>query len=178
MLIAFLILIVIISFIPLVFALNALFSLFRDKVPYVPTPNWAVEWLAANLDLKAGEVVYDLGCGDGRILKALKKNYPDIRAIGYERGWWPFLLAKWNTRGTGVEIRFANFYQADLSDGDVIFCFLIHSVMAKVKNNLQSQLKPGSQVYSFGFRFPDWQPAEEYINPKKPEGSKLRLYKT
>jgi len=178
MLIAFLLLLVVISFIPLVFALNALFSLLRDKVPYVPTPSWAVELLLAKLDLADSAVVYDLGCGDGRILKALKKRNPSIRAIGYEVGWWPVLLAKWRNRNSGIEIRRTDFYKADLSDGDIVFCFLIHSVMKKVKNKLQSELKSGSRIYSFGFSFPDWQPTEEFTSSKKPEGSKLRLYRT
>lgn len=164
------------AIIALIFSLNTLINLFRDKVPYVSTPPWAINWLTGNVQLTT-DVVYDLGCGDARVLTALKKRFPNIHAIGYERNWWPWVLAKFNAHGTGVVIRRANFYQANLRDADVVFCFLIHSVMPKVEQLLRSQLKPGATVYSYGFTFPTWQPVERIANTRNPAGSKINIYK-
>lgn len=188
MLTAFLVVALLGSLIALVFALNTLVSLFRDKVPYVSTPRWAIEWLCANLPLLPEEgvsrsdrgggstVVYDLGCGDARILIAIKRRYPGITAIGIERNWWPFVLAKMRTRGTGVIVRRANFYTADLRDANIVFCFLIHSVMPKVERLLKEQLKSGTTVYSYGFTFPHWQPVRQIQNPRRLQGSKINIY--
>ncbi|MFH0829442.1 MAG: class I SAM-dependent methyltransferase [Candidatus Kerfeldbacteria bacterium] len=197
MLTAFLVLALIGSLVALVLALNTLISLFRDKVPYVSTPRWAIDWLRDNVmqyspllakERGGGEVsppslqgggrgaVYDLGCGDARVLIAIKQRYPTITAIGYERNWWPFILAKARIRGTGVKVYRQNFYQADLRNADVVFCFLIHSVMPKVETLLRSQLAPGATVYSYGFSFPTWKPSRRIENPTRPQGSKLNIY--
>lgn len=175
MLLIFLYLFLLGAIIALIFTLNTTINLFRDKVPYVSTPQWAINWLTQNLNLQS-EICYDLGCGDARVLVALKKRFPHIKAVGYERNWWPFILAKARIRNAGVQIRRANFYEADLRDANIVFCFLIHSVMPKVEQLLRSQLKPGATVYSYGFTFPRWQPADQITNPKNPTGSKVNVY--
>jgi hypothetical protein len=164
------------AIIALVFTLNTMINLFRDKVPYVSTPKWAIDWLTNHLPLTT-EICYDLGCGDARVLIALKKRFPGITAIGYERNWWPLILAKAKIRGTGIIIHRQNFYHADLSDANIVFCFLIHSVMPKVEQLLHSQLQPGATIYSYGFTFPTWQPVERIPNPRNPTGSKINVYR-
>ncbi|MBI4092826.1 MAG: hypothetical protein HY420_02775 [Candidatus Kerfeldbacteria bacterium] len=182
--IVLLLFILIASAVALVLSLNALINIFRDKVPYVSTPKWAIDWLCQHASLllqggvaRSAGVVYDLGCGDARVLIALKKYFPDITAIGYERNWWPYILAKARIRRTGVKVYRRNFYKADLKNADIVFCFLIHSVMPKVENLLRSQLKPGATVYSYGFTFPNWQPTERIANPNNPKGSKINVYR-
>lgn len=177
LLIVILLLILVAALVALVFALNALWSVIRNKVPYVPTPRWAVEWMAKHVGLSENAVVYDLGCGDARVLRALKKAHPSIRAIGYEIAWWPYLLARWRSRGTGVEIRHASYFHADLHDADLIFCFLLDAVMADTETLLRKQLKKGASVYSYGFRFPDWQASEEIRNPRPRGHSSLWVYR-
>lgn len=202
LLLIFLYLFLLAALIALAFSLNTLFNLLRDKVPFVSTPQWAIDWLCANMieqspllskergrgevspppfkgggsPRRRGGVVYDLGCGDARVLIALKQRHPNITAIGYERNWWPFILAKARIRGTGVTVYHRNFYNADLRNADVVFCFLIQSVMPKVETLLQEQLKPGAVVYSYGFTFPNWKPARRIENPNRPRGSKINEY--
>lgn len=161
----------------LVFAVNALWNFFRFKVPFVATPHWVIGWLVENLHPREGSIVYDLGCGDARVLAALKRRFPSIQAIGYEHSWWPYLLAKVQTHRSGIEIRRTDFYSADLRDANVVFCFLITSVMPRVEALLRSSLKPGAVVYSYGFRFPNWRPSEEIANPRRPHGSRLLVYR-
>lgn len=177
MILFFLVCVSVLALIALVFAINSLFRMVTDRVPYVPSSMWAARWLAENLELPANAVIYDLGCGDGRMLVALKKKFPTIRAIGYERSWWPLLLAWFRARPHGVELRAQSFYAADLSDADFVFCFLIDSVMPKLEKKLQAQLRPGICVASYGFTFPTWKPERIIPNPNPKRKSGLYLYR-
>jgi len=165
------------SILALFLALNSLMTMFRDKVPYVSTPDWAVRWMGEHVRLPDGATLVDLGCGDGRVLVGLKQYFPRATMIGYDRQWWPWLLAQWKTRGTGIKIRRQNFYAADLSKVDVVYCFLIHAVMPRVETLLKTKLRPGAMVYSYGFTFPSWEPVERIVNPEKPQGSKINIYR-
>lgn len=149
----------------------------RFRVPYVSTPYWAIEWLKKNVVFPNGAVVYDLGCGDGRVLRTFKKKFPHITAVGYEGSLLPYLLALCRTRGDDITIRFQNFYHADISDADVVFCFLVASKMPKVEQFLRSKLKPGTYVYLYGMRFPNWEPTRVVVNPERADGSKLLVYR-
>ena len=147
------------------------------KVPYAPTPRRHVDQIIDLFDLKPGQKFYDLGCGDGRfIAKATKLG---AVSVGYEispRVYWQtkIRLALANSQ---AKIVFKNFYQADLTDADAVFCFLIDKVMAKVENKLMAELKPGAKVICYGFALPTW-PPEKIIdtNPAKPGSSKVYLY--
>lgn len=166
------------SLIALTFTLNTFYALLKVKVPYVATPDWAIKYIIDNIPFKDGATIYDLGCGDARFLVGLKKKYPNITATGYELAWWPYLNAKQKIRSSHlkIDLKRGNFYNVRLSEADVIFCFLITSVMPRLEKKLLAELKPGSQVISYGFKFPNWKPKEIIANPDKPNGSKINIY--
>jgi hypothetical protein len=166
------------SLIALTFTLNAFYALLKVKVPYVATPNWAIDYIVNKMPFKDGATVYDLGCGDCRFLVALKKKCPNIKATGYELAWWPYLNAKQKIKKSKLVIglKRENFYNVGLSEADIIFCFLITSVMPRLEKKLLAELKPGAQVISYGFKFPNWRPKEIITNPDKPNGSKINIY--
>ncbi|MBI5221305.1 MAG: class I SAM-dependent methyltransferase [Candidatus Magasanikbacteria bacterium] len=137
---------------------GALVTLFIVKVPYVPTPKRNVKLIIDLLELKTGEVFYDLGCGDGRFLiEATKRG---AKAIGFEVSPWAYLRAKFNiwVSGSKAEVFYQNFYQADLSAADAVYCFLIDSVMPKVEEKLKRDLKKGARIICYGFKLPTWPP--------------------
>src|SRR3989344_1368151 len=87
-----------------------LILLLRDqlkvKVPFVPTRKRALAPIVQALEIKPGDVIFDLGCGDGRILRAVSKSVSGIRAVGVERGVIPYLVSSLLNRGTDIETRF------------------------------------------------------------------------
>ncbi|MFH1367214.1 MAG: class I SAM-dependent methyltransferase [Patescibacteria group bacterium] len=174
----FLIIFLIASLIALAFTLNAFYALLKVKVPYVATPDWAIKYIIKNIPFKDGSVAYDLGCGDARFLVALKKKFPNIKATGYELAWWPYLNARQKIRKSrlAIDLKRENFYNVRLSEADVIFCFLIHSIMPRLEKKLLEELKPGALIISYGFKFPNWKPREVIANPDKPNGSKINIY--
>lgn len=124
--------------------------------PFVPTPVKVVERMLKLVGLKPGEVLYDLGSGDGRILIWAAQNY-DIKAVGYEIN--PFLvyLSRQKTRKLGlhekIKIRWGNFFRKNLSDADVILIYLFQVTNNFLEKKFLSELKPGTQIVSLSFTF-------------------------
>src|SRR3989344_9585985 len=118
---------------------GATIALFIVKVPFAPTPQRNVSKIFELLDLKPGEVFYDLGCGDGRfIIEADKRG---AKAVGFEVSPWAYLktcLNIWLNKSQ-AKVYFKNFYHANLSDADAIFNFLVVGVMPKVQEKLAAE---------------------------------------
>lgn len=123
--------------------------------PYVPTLKSQQAIAIELLKLKPGQVFYDLGCGDGRLLKAAAEQGIDV--VGYEIN--PLLAAiSWlrTRRCKGhVKIVCGNFWRANISDADGVFVFLVERHMKRLDKFLSRQLKRRKvQVASYGFQIP------------------------
>jgi SAM-dependent methyltransferase len=147
-------------------------------VPFVPTPNRNIERILDALDIQPGQRVYDLGCGDGRLVIAAATR--GAQTTGFEVSPWAFLRAcvnGWRSHSR-ANIIFGNFYSKPLADADVVFVFLLNTVMPKLETKLRRELKPGTVVGSYGFTFPNWQPEKIIEMPgSSARASKLYLYR-
>ncbi|MDZ7798808.1 MAG: class I SAM-dependent methyltransferase [Patescibacteria group bacterium] len=162
----------------LIFVSNLFYNTIRVKVPYIKTSRWAIKTTLKEINPKKEDKVVELGCGNARVIRAIKKKYPEIKARGYEVAWWPYLKAKQKIKKDNLNIDLIrkNFYNVDLSDSDIIFCFLISSVMPRLEKKLKKELKPGAIVISYIFTFPHW-PAKKVIkNPKRSGASRINIY--
>jgi precorrin-6B methylase 2 len=119
-------------------------------VVYVPTPNDVVAKMLETAGVKKGDVVYDLGCGDARILVTAAKKY-GCRGIGYEIHPGRFQLAKDNVKKNGVEelveIRKQDIFEADLSGATVITLYLLPELNLRLVPQME-KMKPGSRIVS------------------------------
>jgi precorrin-6B methylase 2 len=135
--------------------------------PFDPTPGEIVERMLTLAKLKRGEVLYDLGSGDGRIVIAAAKKF-GTKAVGFEVDPGLIKLARENARQQGVEklveFREQDFLTADLSPASVITLYLSYDGNLAVRPLLMQQLKPGARVVSYTFDMGDWSPkiAESY----------------
>jgi len=137
-------------------------SVFESKkiVPYVPSPEYVVDKMIELAGVKKGDVVYDLGSGDGRIVIAAAKK--GAKAVGFEID--PDLVgeSRANIQKAGVqesaEIRNQDILTVDLSPASVVTMYLLPDVNLKLRPNLLSQLKPGSRIVSHSFDMGDWKP--------------------
>jgi precorrin-6B methylase 2 len=132
----------------------------KKIVPFVPTPQEVVDKMIDLAGVKKGDMVYDLGSGDGRIvITAAKKG---ARAVGFEIDGDLVKESRENIRKAGVqklaEIRQQDILTVDLSQASVVTMYLLPDVNLKLKPNLLSQLKPGSRVVSHAFDMGDWKP--------------------
>ncbi len=121
--------------------------------PYLPTDHPTVRRMIALAEIHPGDVVVDLGCGDGRLLR--EASTLSARAIGYEISVYLFILAKIYGK---AEIHFKNFWTADLQNADVIFCYLGKKAMTRFEKEIWSQLKPGCRVVAQAFPLPNLTP--------------------
>lgn len=106
------------------------------------------------LDLKPGQVVYDLGCGDGRFLVAAAKR--GLKGIGYELNPFIALIAWINTRryGSQVKVKWGNFWNADISRADGIFVFLLDRFMLRLDKKIIAEKKGPLVLVSHAFKIP------------------------
>jgi ribosomal protein L11 methylase PrmA len=116
-------------------------------------------------EVKKSDVVYDLGCGDGRIVIAAAKSY-GAHGVGIDINPDRIREAKENARKAGVEdlVRFeeADLFYADIHEASVVTLFLLTSVNLKLRPKLLSDLKPGTRIVSNTFDMGDWKPEQEF----------------
>ena len=133
----------------------------KKIVPYVPTPQEVVERMLELAQVKKGDVVYDLGSGDGRIVVTAAKKY-GVKAIGFEIDPERIKESAENIKKAGVgdlvEIRQQDIRTVDLSPATVLTMYLLPEVNLMIRPNIWKQMKPGSRVVSHDFDMGDWKP--------------------
>jgi hypothetical protein len=133
----------------------------KKIVPYVPTPQDVVDKMLAMAQVKKGDVVYDLGSGDGRIVVTAAKKY-GVKAIGFEIDPQRIKESHENIKKAGVEklveIRQQDIRTVDLSGASVLTMYLLPEVNMMLRPNIWSQMKAGSRVVSHDFDMGDWKP--------------------
>lgn len=134
-------------------------------VPYVPTKQEVVEEMLRVAGVKAGDVVYDLGCGDGRIVITAAQKF-GATGVGVDLNPQRIKEANANAKAAGVtdKVRFieGDLFDFDFSEANVVTMYLLPSVNLKLRPKLQSELKPGSRIVSHDFDMGDWE-AEKVV---------------
>jgi SAM-dependent methyltransferase len=129
--------------------------------PYVSTPQDVVDRMLTLADVTSKDVVYDLGCGDGRIVITAAKKF-GAHGVGVDID--PALIAesKANARRAGVDdlvtFRVEGALEVDVSPATVVTLYLLTSANLKLRPILTKQLKPGSRIVSLTFGMGDWKP--------------------
>lgn len=130
-------------------------------VPYVPTPQEVVDRMLELAEVKKGDVLYDLGSGDGRIVVTAAKKY-GVKAVGFEIDPQRIKESHENIKKAGVEnlveIRQQDIRTVDLSGASVLTMYLLPEVNLMIRPNIWKQMKPGSRVVSHDFDMGDWKP--------------------
>jgi len=138
-------------------------SFARDQYPdviYVPTPHEVVDDMLRLANVHKGDVLYDLGSGDGRIAIAAAKKY-GIKAVGIDIDPERIREATENAKKAGVtnlvQFRQEDLFKADFRDATVVTLYLLPSLNLKLRPTLL-RMKPGTRVVSHAFSMDDWRP--------------------
>ena len=139
--------------------------------PWVPTSISKVNKMLDLAEVKPDDLVYDLGCGDGRIVVTAAQKY-HARAVGIELDpfrwlWCQGLIVVLGLQDR-VQVHFGDFFKQDLSQADVVTCYLLPETNRKLEEKLLRELKPGTRVVSNTFLFPGIK--------EKAKNGKIRLY--
>lgn len=125
----------------------------EPDVIYVPTPQAVVEKMLEMAEVKKGDVVYDLGCGDGRIVVTAAKKY-GVKAVGYDIDPQRVKEAEANVRSNKVEhlvtIKQEDIFTLDLREASVVTLYLLADLNVRLMPQL-AKLKPGARIVSHDF---------------------------
>jgi SAM-dependent methyltransferase len=129
-------------------------------VPYEPSPPEVVDAMLRLGEVGPGDVVYDLGCGDGRIVIAAAGL--GARAIGVDLDPQRVREARANAKAAGVEdrveFRQGDLFEADVHDATAVMLYLWPHVNLKLRPRLLAQLRPGARIVSHDHDMGDWRP--------------------
>lgn len=127
--------------------------------PWVPTWKRDVRRITALLQLQPDEKFVELGCGNARVCRHLKREQPAAEVTGVELsllqygiGWLQNRLA-----GSGVKMKLENAFKHDLSGYDAVYVFLMPETYQKLRPKFEAELKPGSRIVSYVWPIPGWE---------------------
>jgi len=131
-------------------------------VPYISTPQPVVDAMLRMAEVSRSDMVYDLGCGDGRIVISAARDF-GARGVGIDIDPRRIDEANAAARSAGVSgrVRFAvqDLFQAGFSEASVLALYLFPELNAKLLPKIRAEMRPGSRVVSYQFGIGDWVPA-------------------
>lgn len=124
--------------------------------PWVPSSMNMVHKMLMMAEVGSGDLVYDLGCGDGRMIITAARRY-GAKAVGVEidplRYLWCRMLIRILGLHDRVQVVFGDFFNQDISQADVVTCYLLQSTNDKLQDKFERELRPGTRVVSNTFTF-------------------------
>jgi ribosomal protein L11 methylase PrmA len=144
----------------------------QPDVIFVPTPPEVVQAMLKVAKVGPGDVIFDLGSGDGRIPIAAVKDFGAARATGIDIDPQRIKEAMANHAASGVgdKVRFLNqdLFETNISEATVVTLYLLPSLNLKLRPKLMAELKPGTRIVSHAFDMGDWAPEQELdVNGRK-----------
>ncbi|MCC6858508.1 MAG: class I SAM-dependent methyltransferase [Bryobacterales bacterium] len=139
-------------------------TLREPDVIFVPTPQEVVDGMLELAKVTRNDVVYDLGCGDGRIAITAVKKY-GARGVGIDINPERIQEAQENAKreGVGNRVTFRNedLFEANIKEATVVTLYLLTSLNVKLRPKLWHDLRPGTRIVSHSFDMGDWKPEKE-----------------
>lgn len=142
--------------------------------PFVPSKKEKIKTMLELADIKSGEIVYDLGSGDGALI--FEAALYGTRAVGIEINPFLVLYSRFLAGRTGlknmVAIKWMDFRKFSLNNADVVFLYLWPDTNAKLREKLERELKKSARIISNSFPIKGWTPLQEknnvflYLNPR------------
>jgi cyclopropane fatty-acyl-phospholipid synthase-like methyltransferase len=133
----------------------------RPDIAYIPTPNDAVEAMLELANVRANDTLYDLGCGDGRLLIRAAQRW-GTRGVGIDVDPQRIAQAQTAVQQAGVDdlvtLQRGNLYDSDFSAATVVALYLLPHLNVRLRPRLLHQLRSGARVVSHQFDMGDWTP--------------------
>ena len=154
---------------------------FPEEIPFVPTPMDVVDKMLELAEVKKGDVVYDLGSGDGRIVIRAAKKY-GVRAVGIEMDRLLLDKARKDAKAAGVshlvEFRAEDAMKVDLTKATVVTLYMLPWFNEAMKPSFKKYLKPGARIVAHDFGIEGWEPDKtvKLPDPEKKVGGLIHYH--
>lgn len=128
--------------------------------PWVPTWKRDMKRVGELLRLQPGEKFVELGCGNARVCRHIKRRQPEAEVVGVELSFLQYGIGWLQNRlaGSGVKMKLENAFKHDLSGYDAFYVFLMPETYQKIRPKFETELKPGARVVSYVWPIPGWEP--------------------
>jgi hypothetical protein len=151
-----------------------------DLAPFVPTPHKVVEKMLELAEVKSTDVLYDIGCGDGRIVISAAKKY-QARGVGIDIDPQRIEESRKAAREAEVEtlvsFLLGDATRMDFSDATVVTLYLLPESNELLRPQFEKQLRPGTRIVSHNYRIPGWDDKEvQYQDLEDEEGNYHTIY--
>jgi trans-aconitate methyltransferase len=136
--------------------------IFRGFAPFYSTRKKIIETIADKIKIEKNDCIIELGCGRAGFLQVVRQKFPEAKLIGYEYLFLPFLMAQVQNsfQKSKLDIRNVDFFKADLSEANTIYCYLSIRTMKDLEKKFISECKPGTEIISYMFPLPSLKPVE------------------
>jgi hypothetical protein len=163
MLLAFLIFFLLFTILLLFVICSAFFGFVRTRVPFVPTRDSDVKFIAHELGITSNDIFYELGSGNGKVCFAVEKA-TGAKCVGYELTRWTHLWAKIKSKliKSKCDFKRKDFFKEDWSKATVIYGYLYPPLMNRIREKFLAECKPGTKAIMRDFFLPDLKPNEIY----------------
>ena len=136
----------------------------HPDVSFIPTPRKVVREMLKLANVQPSDVVYDLGCGDGRVVITAAKEF-GAGGVGIDIDSDRIRQSGRNARKAGVahrvSFRTEDLFQADISEATVVALYLLQTLNYRLRPKLLRELEPGTRIVSYTFDIPDWPPEKQ-----------------
>ncbi len=154
---------------------------FPEEIPFVPTPTDVVDKMLELAEVKKGDVVYDLGSGDGRIVIRAAQKY-GVRAVGIEMDRLLLDKARKDAKAAGVshlvEFRAEDAMKVDLTKATVVTLYMLPWFNEAMKPSFKKYLQPGARIVAHDFAIEGWEPDKtvKLPDPEKKVGGLIHYH--
>lgn len=145
----------------LVFFVVQFFNIvFRGYAPLISTKSLVIKRILSEIELKNGERIYELGCGEAGFLYAIEDRYPQVELIGVEYSFLPYLISKIQIsfKKSKIKIIKQNLFNVNLNEANLIYCYLNQAMMNKLEDKFKKECRLGTKIISYAFRLPNFTP--------------------
>lgn len=144
---------------------------------FVPSARVRVNTFLDAVPMNCKSLLVDIGCGDGRVLRAARRRY-GVMTLGFEVNPLAYFIARVRNLGIkGVRISCKNFWKVDIGNADVVFCYLFPDVLECLAEKLERELRAGTLVTSCNFPLPGWRPLKVLFPTSSLHNDPIYLYR-
>jgi len=133
---------------------------FRGFAPFISTRKEVINRIIERLNINDNTVIYELGCGRAGFLRAVRKRNTEIKLVGIEYSFFPYIVARIQNNFTKSNLKIIkeNIFKADIGKANIIYCFLNRATMEALGKKFDMECKKDTEIVSYQFPLPNKQP--------------------